>query len=455
MKALRTLCIISFFWSPFLISMQQQPLKMAIVGFGGRAQWMLVDCLKHKERDIELAAIADDNASACIDTITRRLDMKKDSSLSERFKRCLSCVTLYRNTPDALQTLCHNHKDLDVLWIMSANNDHYWQLKTILEHSNARRIFMEKPLFRSLEEWNAFDFETPTRIPVMVGLTLRYSSMARIVKEKLQQHKDQLGSLTSAKAWEYLNFSHALTAFIMGGWRRSAQLSGGFMVEKVIHDMDLALFFLDALGLTVQNTTVESHADHRFFIKSRKQEILDFAISHPHLFPIEKYKPWQPYYPIRNSDNSIDWNTSLDRTFENYPDNNNFSGRDIIPDYQKLIAHMQTTQNHRFDFELEVAMGPFKPQTERAQQFIFKNGIVMIDIMASCMRVDFNDGTRYTYDLQTNNNDHADGDKYIVDSLMGISLPNGYSMAMINDPLVKLAHQIILTAEKLVENGKH
>ncbi len=430
-------------------SIAAQPLKIAIVGFGNRAQWLLGECL-NRANDVQVVAICDENAHKCIATFGKRIaDQKKDALLTS-FKTAFSETAVYQNNKEDLEKLCYSHADLDLLLIASANYDHFWQLNTILKVSNAKKIFIEKPLFITLEEFNQFNFDTITNQPIIVGLTLRYSSMAEIVAHQLQSHKNSLGELKAVKVWEYLNFRHALTSFIMGGWRRSISQSGGFMLEKVVHDMDLALYFLNAINIQPTKAQLNSHKAHHFFIKSRKKELIDFALNNPDLFTSYKDRSWQPFNFVRNGQNKIEWPLSFDHILEKYPDDDNFKQTDLIPDYQKIYAIIDTKTGNSFSFDLEVSMGEFRTKTERGQIFEFENGTVLIDIIGSNMLIKYHDNTEHKYDLKTNHSDHADGDEYIIDLLLDKKLPAGHSIAHINDPLVKFAHQLILTAEHQV-----
>ncbi|MGB1208492.1 MAG: Gfo/Idh/MocA family oxidoreductase, partial [Paracoccaceae bacterium] len=68
---------------------------------------------------------------------------------------------------------------------------------------------------------------------VMVGLVLRYSQHMVDLRAVL----DKLGPITSLEANEHIGPYHG--AFFMRDWRRMIRWSGGFMLEKCCHDIDI------------------------------------------------------------------------------------------------------------------------------------------------------------------------------------------------------------------------
>jgi predicted dehydrogenase len=68
---------------------------------------------------------------------------------------------------------------------------------------------------------------------IMVGLVLRYSQHMVDLRHVL----DQLGPITSMEASEHIAPYHG--AFFMRDWRRMVHWSGGFMLEKCCHDIDI------------------------------------------------------------------------------------------------------------------------------------------------------------------------------------------------------------------------
>ncbi len=124
----------------------------------------------------------------------------------------------------------------DLLMIGSPNHMHLEHIRNALDHG--LKIFTEKPvvtteedtfeLLRLLAEFGNVD-------QVMIGLVLRYAPLYRDLVAA--RDKGQLGSITSIEASEHIAPYHG--AFFMRDWRREGGWSGGFMLEKCCHDIDL------------------------------------------------------------------------------------------------------------------------------------------------------------------------------------------------------------------------
>ncbi len=69
----------------------------------------------------------------------------------------------------------------------------------------------------------------------MVGLVLRYSQ--HMVDLRAALKAGQLGQIVSLEANEHIAPYHG--AFFMRDWRRMIDLSGGFLLEKCCHDIDI------------------------------------------------------------------------------------------------------------------------------------------------------------------------------------------------------------------------
>ena len=124
---------------------------------------------------------------------------------------------------------------LDLVMIGSPNGFHYDQLCVVL--SAGVRAFCEKPVVISEEQtFRLLDtlYECGTD-QVIVGLVLRYAPMyvdlLRLVNDGV------LGDIVSVEASEHIEPAHG--ALFFRDWRRKASLSGGVLLEKCCHDLDL------------------------------------------------------------------------------------------------------------------------------------------------------------------------------------------------------------------------
>ena len=121
----------------------------------------------------------------------------------------------------------------DLFFIGSPNEFHLEDLKAGFKAGV--RMFSEKPVVTSIEETlelaNLLAEHGPDQ--VIVGLVLRYSRHM----VDLRKHLDTLGPITSMEASEHIGPYHG--AFFMRDWRRKTARTGGFMLEKCCHDLDL------------------------------------------------------------------------------------------------------------------------------------------------------------------------------------------------------------------------
>ncbi|MDP4032163.1 MAG: Gfo/Idh/MocA family oxidoreductase [Pseudorhodobacter sp.] len=123
----------------------------------------------------------------------------------------------------------------DLLFVGSPNQFHLDQIRLGLEAGV--RIFAEKPVVISREQTFALA-ELLARYGsdrVMVGLVLRYSQ--HMVDLRAALAAGALGPIVSIEANEHIGPYHG--AFFMRDWRRRTDLSGGFMLEKCCHDLDI------------------------------------------------------------------------------------------------------------------------------------------------------------------------------------------------------------------------
>ena len=424
----------------------EAPLKLAVLGLGGRSNYLLLDCLK-LTKNIQVVAVCDDNAHQSFDFFVNKLLIEgKDT---DPYKKLFANAIFYPDSMQGLQTLFENHKDIDQILITSANYHHSSHLKAALAYSPCKKIFIEKPLFRNLQEFTDFNLQD-SESEILIGLTLRYSSMARIVVEKLQKHQKSLGTLKSVKAWERIRFSQALTSFMMS-WRRYISLSGGLLLEKSIHDLDLALFFIQSLEGTSEDVHIRTQVAHNFFTNSHKQTIINEVLSNESLKKGLIRRDLSAFQRIINFsfnvDESIDWTATIDAIFAEFPESDDFTTSDIIPDYHRLNATINTRNGTTIDFELEVELGGFRTETIRGMNFVFEHGRVEIDVMKSILLITFDSGEVFEFDLLTNNTDHADGDICIAKTILGLPAEEHYT-ATFNDPVVQLATLLGLLSEQ-------
>ncbi len=133
-------------------------------------------------------------------------------------------------------TAMHKAERLDLLMVGSPNHMHLDHIREGLE--NGLRIFTEKPVVTTEEDTFALlDLlkRSGSTDTVMIGLVLRYAPLYRdLVKAR---NDGLLGTIASIEACEHIAPYHG--AFFMRDWRRETPWSGGFLLEKCCHDIDL------------------------------------------------------------------------------------------------------------------------------------------------------------------------------------------------------------------------
>jgi predicted dehydrogenase len=145
-----------------------------------------------------------------------------------------ACAEMRRNTPrfDDVEEMLADTKP-DLFFVGSPNSFHLDHIKAGLKAGV--RIFTEKPVVTTKED----TMELASLLAehgtdrVMVGLVLRYSQHMVDLRAVL----DDLGPIVSLEANEHIAPYHG--AFFMRDWRRMASWSGGFMLEKCCHDIDI------------------------------------------------------------------------------------------------------------------------------------------------------------------------------------------------------------------------
>lgn len=135
---------------------------------------------------------------------------------------------------DSLEAMLAGEK-LDLLMVGSPNRMHLDHIRIGLEHG--LKIFAEKPVVtteaETVEMGRLIAQYGADRI--MVGLVLRYAPL--YVDLRKAQADGQIGDVASIEASETIPPYHG--AFFMRDWRRYGEHSGGFLLEKCCHDLDL------------------------------------------------------------------------------------------------------------------------------------------------------------------------------------------------------------------------
>ena len=237
----------------------------------------------------------------------------------------------------------------DLFFVGSPNVFHLDQIRQGLEAGV--RVFTEKPVVVTVDE----TMELAALLAkygtdqVMVGLVLRYSQ--HMVDLRTAMAAGQLGRVTSLEANEHIAPYHG--AFFLRDWRRMVKWSGGFMLEKCCHDIDL------------YNMVTGSRPNKVASFGGRKSYIPENA-------------------PTSNAENEI---MHVKPTIWEGIDDAFHSDGDII-DYQTSILHYETGASLAFHTNLNV------PDEHRRFCIMGTHGMAEGDFVRGFLRITARDGTR-------------------------------------------------------------
>lgn len=261
----------------------------------------------------------------------------------------------------------------DLFFVGSPNVFHLDQIRLGLEAGV--RIFTEKPVVVTVEETMALA-ELLARHGtdrVMVGLVLRYSHHMSDLRAAMAE--GALGKVVSLEANEHIGPYHG--AFFMRDWRRMVAWSGGFMLEKCCHDIDL----------------------YNMVTGSRPARVASFGGR-------KSYLPQNA--PTSNAENDI---MHVKPSIWNAVDDAFHSDGDII-DYQTAILQYETGASLAFHTNLNV------PDEHRRFCIMGTHGMAEGDFVRGFLKITRRDGTVFADHDYTRGDHPATGNHYGADNLM-------------------------------------
>ena len=377
-------------------------LQIAIFGLGGRAQDVLAECIqlqKETGKTIHVVAVCDNSAKESYDFYVKN---RIPNELFNDYAKAFESVKVYSDNEEGIISLLQNHPNVNRIFITSPNNRHAVHLQAVLDHSACQNIYLEKPLFKTIEEFSQFNRDLGNR-NIQVGLTLRSAKITSLAAQHLKLFKSDLGKLKKVHSYEHVNFGHGLS-IIMMNWRRYISLSGGLLIEKSVHDLDLASFFMEAVDVHPKTIDISTKTQHNFYKKSNKQLIIDRLLADANVrksAEVWDLIPWQRAINFSyDSHKKIDWQKTMDNFFEEFPEDADLDKSDIIPDTQVVRTRIKTTLGDEIYFELDLKLNGFETQTERGTNLFFENGQVIIDMESSKMHVQVKNKVPIEIDLK-------------------------------------------------------
>ena len=238
----------------------EKKIKIAVLGCGDRSRKVVGHLLEDSERQVEIAAIYDPDAS----------EMKFVKETWE--------------SPDTVE--CTDFKAAvdypGVQWVMvfSPNAFHHDQILYAFEAG--KNVFSEKPIGTTLDDcvdiYNAY--KTSGKI-FATGFVLRYAPLYRKAKELLDSGK--FGRIISINGDENVTPHHG--GYIMANWRRDSSMAGPHILEKCCHDLDLINWFCQSKAtraasfggrnfFTPENECIHEKYGHGVFAKFRDPHAL-------------------------------------------------------------------------------------------------------------------------------------------------------------------------------------
>lgn len=296
-------------------------MKTGYLGLGARIA-NVSNCLQDVSTDLEPAVYVDPTPAGL-----KHVEQKSGQRL--------------RSYSDPVDMLAK--ENLDLLMIGSPNFMHLDHLRAALQ-SDVPYIFCEKPVVVSEEE--TFELLSLMKANdgakrVLVGLVLRYSPLYTELRRSLDG--GQIGKVVSIEAAEHIGPYHG--SFFMRDWRRYEKNSGGFMLEKCCHDLDL---YQGVVGCRPRY--VSSFGGRKSFVPENRPE-------QDHSFPAPEVSgrvdPFTPRWGGGNADfdsdgDIIDYQTALIE----YEDGANlcFHTNMYVPDEFRRFAIMGTKGMAEGDF---------------------------------------------------------------------------------------------------------
>ena len=308
------------------------------------------------------------------------------------------------------------HSGLEWVMIGSWNVHHRRHVEKALQ---ARlNIFCEKPLSTTFQD-NAdlLSLASASNCRVMIGFTLRYSPHYRKIREWV--HSGKIGRVLSFEFNETIGFNHG--GHILRDWRRRTQNSGGHMLEKCCHDIDLANWIIGSLPVAVA-----SFGGNDFF---RPENAL-------HMTRIGKSQSGQPAYCAWENVGGQD-----------HP----FTGDCDIIDNQ--VAILQYGNGVRATFHTNLNA----PILERRMYILGTEGALRADVITGKIetsRIGF-DTDMESLDMSAFHGSHGGGDDVLITQLRQMMFQNAPSLTTVQEgassAVVCLALDAAMRERKVVD----
>lgn len=255
-----------------------------IIGCGNRGNY-LSKLIRKQRKDFKLVVVYDHDAQALKDMYNEK-------------------EVMYTNDLNRLFSF-----DLNFVIIASMNHLHMEHFKAA--NLNDVKIFCEKPLVTTEEDieqiTELYKSIDDADIKIGTGFVLRHSPFYTDIKKIIDN--GDIGDVFSINVSEYLNYAHG--AFINQNWRRFSEKSGGHIVEKAVHIVDLMNWYADSTS-----KYVSGFGSNLYWKEENKSSGEELKVEHEDKGLFEKYKLYEEVDPY-TSEKTINDTMVCNMVFKN------------------------------------------------------------------------------------------------------------------------------------------
>jgi len=204
--------------------------KIAMIGCGARSIAYAKNLTRSDE--VELVACADPDRNN-LRTMLSYTEVKEEN------------LRIYDDWKD----LCDQEKDLDGVTVITPTYLHRQQAEAIIRRGIP--LSLEKPITTTMKDSeDLLELVREYRAQVLIGFVLRSTPFYLKIREVLDSGR--IGSVISIQADELVT-PGVSSVISRSPWRRHSAMSGGTMMEKCSHDMDLVNWFAGGRPISVNS----------------------------------------------------------------------------------------------------------------------------------------------------------------------------------------------------------
>lgn len=199
--------------------MIQPPVKVAIVGLGGRGGNTYASYAERLANKMKIVAVADPIKS-------KRDRVAEDNNIPENMRF------------ETAEDLLAQDKLADVLFVCTQDQQHYAQ--AVAGIKKGYHIVLEKPISPSNQECaDIVKVAKEYNRKVIVCHVLRYTPFFQKIKEIIDS--GEIGEVVSINAMENVQYWHQAHSYVRGNWADTTK-SSPMILAKSCHDLDILLW---------------------------------------------------------------------------------------------------------------------------------------------------------------------------------------------------------------------